>query len=148
MKWSAELSDSRRFGPYINTDSVVKLLNHYSGFYGQSRNEVGVAVLAILFKKSLGALCVPDLGHVLWFLMRILIIKKCLGLSVVTEWSLSARKKYNNHSALARLFCTNNYPQESLLPMAIKERYSTVMRWSGTFSLVGTPVATSITVSV
>jgi len=33
IRWWAELSDSRRLCPYLNTDPVVKQLTHYIGLY-------------------------------------------------------------------------------------------------------------------
>jgi len=37
VRWWAELSDSCRIRPYLNTDPVVKLLTHYIDLYDLSR---------------------------------------------------------------------------------------------------------------
>ena len=37
IQWWAELSDSRRICPNLNTDLVVKLVTHYIGLYDLNR---------------------------------------------------------------------------------------------------------------
>ena len=37
IRWWAELSDSRRIRPYLDTDLEVKQLTHYIGLYDLNR---------------------------------------------------------------------------------------------------------------
>ena len=52
IRWWAELSDSRRIGPYLNTDPVIKLLTHYIGVCDLNRKRSCFCYFTNLFKNS------------------------------------------------------------------------------------------------
>jgi len=65
-RWWAELSDFRRFRPSLNTDSVVKLLTHYKGWYDLNRKWSCFCRFSNLLENPLNEWCIRDISHLLW----------------------------------------------------------------------------------
>jgi len=64
--WWTELSNSRRFRPYLNTDPIFKQLTHYIGLYDLSRKWSSFCYFRNLFENSLNVQRFHDISHILW----------------------------------------------------------------------------------
>jgi len=70
IRWRAELSDSRRFRPYLNTEPVVKLLTHYISLEDLNRKWTRFCCFGSSLENWLNVHCIHDIGH----LLRIIVI--------------------------------------------------------------------------
>ena len=66
IRWRAELSDTRRIRPYLNTAPVARLLTNI-GLYDTTENEVVLCCFSNLFENLLNAQCIHDISHLLGF---------------------------------------------------------------------------------
>jgi len=66
IQWWAELGDSHRIRPYLNTDPVVKQLTHYIGLDDLNRTGSCFCSFSNLFGNSLSVQCIHDISNLLW----------------------------------------------------------------------------------
>ena len=95
IRWWAELTDSRRFRPYLNPDLVVQLLTHSIGLYDLNRKWSCFCCFSNLFQNSLYAQCIYDISHLLWnhdgntecekimWSKRLISLSKALGIAII-----------------------------------------------------------------
>jgi len=100
--WWAELSDSHRFRPYVNTDPIVKLLAYYIGLFDLTRKQSCFCCFSNLFENSLNVQCIHNLSHILLIFDENTRYMEKIGVSMAFDWSRLAKQAYNDRLALPR----------------------------------------------